>query len=29
MAEMLVYTAIYSTVAMLLSLVFFEDRDLA
>lgn len=29
MAEMLVYTALYSTVAMLLSLVFFEDRDLA
>jgi ABC-type transport system involved in multi-copper enzyme maturation permease subunit len=27
--EVLVYTAIYSTVAMLLSLVFFEDRDLA
>lgn len=27
--EMLVYTALYSTVAMLLSLVFFEDRDLA
>ena len=29
MAEMLVYTALYSTAAMLLSLVFFEDRDLA
>ena len=29
MAEMLVYTALYSTMAMLLSLVFFEDRDLA
>ena len=29
MAEMLVYTILYSTVAMLLSLVFFEDRDLA
>ena len=29
MAEMLLYTALYSTVAMLLSLVFFEDRDLA
>lgn len=29
MAEMVVYTALYSTVAMLLSLVFFEDRDLA
>ena len=29
LAEMLVYTALYSTVAMLLSLVFFEDRDLA
>lgn len=29
MAEMVVYTALYSAVAMLLSLVFFEDRDLA
>jgi hypothetical protein len=29
LAEMLVYTALYSAVAMLLSLVFFEDRDLA
>jgi ABC-type transport system involved in multi-copper enzyme maturation permease subunit len=29
MAEMLLYTALYSAVAMLLSLVFFEDRDLA
>ncbi|QEG24157.1 ABC transporter permease [Mariniblastus fucicola] len=29
LAEMLVYTGLYSTVAMLLSLVFFEDRDLA
>lgn len=29
LAEMVLYTALYSTVAMLLSLVFFEDRDLA
>ena len=29
MAEMLIYTALYSTVALLVSLVFFEDRDLA
>ena len=29
LAEMLIYTVLYSTVALLLSLVFFEDRDLA